>query len=108
MNICLKFESQAAAEQVLYSTVGAQEADPEMGIEAIAGYTVPNFRNIDIIGTIYKPTGATEIVDGMQRPVMEAVPGYHCNVLVSSNEDITALTPYTVTPTTRVRLWAGE
>lgn len=108
MNICLKFESEEAAKAVLYGTEGAQEANPEMGIEAIAGVIVPNFRNIDIIGTIYKPTGTTETVDGMQRPVMAAVPGYHCNVLVGDNEDITALTPYTVTPTTRVRIWAGE
>lgn len=108
MNICLKFESQAAAEQVLYGIKGAHEADAERGIEAITGFIVPNFRNIDIIGTIYKPTGATEIVEGMQQPVMVAQPGYHCNVLVAQDEDASVLIPYTVTPTTRVRVWAGE
>lgn len=108
MNICLKFESEEAAKAVLYSTVGAQEADPKWSIEAKQGIVVPNFRNIDIIGTIYKPTGATETINGREVPLTEAIPGYHCNVLVSDNEDITALTPYTVTPTTRVRVWAGE
>ena len=108
MNLCLKFESQAVAEQVLYSTLGAIEANPEMGIEAQAGIKVANFKNIDTIGTIYKPTGAMETVDGMERPVMESIPGYHCNVLVSQDEDASMLAPYVVIPTNRVRVWAGE
>jgi hypothetical protein len=108
MNICLKFESQAVAEQILYSTVGAIEANPEMGVEGNAGTQVPNFKNIDTIGTIYKLTGESETVDGMERPVVEAIPGYHCNVLVTQGEDTSVLIPYTVTPTNRVRVWAGE
>ena len=108
MNICVKFESEQAAKAVLYRTEGAVEANPEMGVEATPGYTVPNFRNIDIIGTIYKPTGATQTIDGMQQPVMAAQPGYHCNVLVTQDEEASVLAPYIVVPTTRVRVWAGE
>lgn len=35
---------------------------------------------IDIIGTIYKPTGNTLTVDGMDVPEMAAIPGYHANL----------------------------
>jgi hypothetical protein len=108
MNICVKFESEEAAKVVLYRIEGVVEADPERGIEAKPGVEVPNFRNIDIIGTIYKPTGATQTIDGMQQPVMVAQPGYHCNVLVTQGEDASVLTPYIVVPATRVRVWAGE
>ena len=108
MNICVKFESEQAAKAVLYRIEGVVEANPEWNIEAKPGYTVPNFSNIDIIGTIYKPTGATQTVNDVQIPVMVAQPGYHCNILVTQDEDASVLAPYIVVPTNRVRVWAGE
>jgi hypothetical protein len=108
MNLCLKFESEAVSKQVLYSTVGAVEANLEMGIETNPGTIVPNFKNIDTIGTIYKPTSQTQTFNGTEFPVMEAIPGWHCNVLVVQGEDTSVLEPYIVTPTNRVRVWAGE
>lgn len=101
----LSFTDEAAAKAVLYRIEGAVEADPEMGTEASPGYEVSNFRNIDTIGVIYKPTGETTEQDGMTVPVMEAIPGWHVNVRVMPDEDASALEPFKVQPTTPLRIW---
>jgi len=108
MNICLKFESEEEAKSILYRIEGAVEANPEMNIEAEEGYIVANFKNIDTIGIIYKPTGETQTIDGRESPIMQALNGWHCNVYVMQDEDTSVLQPYSVTPTNRVRVWAGE
>ena len=59
----------------------------------------------DTIGTIYKPTGEMVIdSEGFEYPKMEAVDGYHVNVL----ELTEALEPYVITPTTPVRKFADR
>lgn len=83
MDLYLKFTDEAAATAVLYTE----------------GH--PNFANIDIIGTIYKPTSE---VDNEGNPVMGALEGWHVNVRVV-DEDATALEQYAVTPTVPVRVW---
>lgn len=35
---------------------------------------------LDVIGTIYKPTGGVLTVDGMEVPEMAPIPGYHANL----------------------------
>lgn len=65
----------------------------------------PNFANIDVLGTIYRPTGEVETVDGMEVPVMAALDGYHINVRAVGNEDTSALLPYAVTPSLPCRVW---
>jgi hypothetical protein len=62
----------------------------------------PKFANIDIIGTIYKPTGET---DAEGNSVVAALDGWHANVRVV-NEDATSIEQYSVTPTSPVRVWA--
>ena len=103
MNMNLKFTDEAAANAVLYRIEGAVEADPEQGIEAQEGYEVANYRNIDVIGVIYKPTGET---DAEGSPVMAALDGWHVNVFVLPDEDASVLEAHQVFPATPVRTWA--
>ena len=88
MNHCLKFPNQATADSVL------------LEIEN------PHYSNIDVIGVIYKPTGAMLTgEDGIEYPEMQAIEGWHVNVWVLPDEDATALHPYVITPTNPVRVW---
>ena len=101
MNLNLKFTDEAAAKALLYRTEGAVQADAEQGIEAVEGYEVANYRNIDVIGTIYERTGGTD-----EEPVMTALDGWHVNVLVLPGEDASVLEAHQVFPATPVRTWA--
>ena len=103
MDKYLSFANEAAAKAVLYRIEGAVEASE--GIEAVEGYEVANYRNIDTIGVIHKPTGATETVDGMEIPVMAAIPGWHVNVRLMPDEDGSALESFEVFPATPMRVW---
>lgn len=85
----LSFESQEQADAVLFDADGEKV-----------------FANTDVIGVIYKPTGATEDVDGMQIPVMAPIAGWHVNVLLSDGEDGSVLEPFAVTPKTPIRVFA--
>lgn len=83
----LKFTTKAAANKVLFD--GEDSRFPE--------------HVIDIIGTIYKDTGETTLVEGLEQPVMAAVPGWHVNM--RGPEDAT-LDKYSVTVSTPQRVWA--
>ncbi|WP_368169724.1 hypothetical protein [Aeromonas sp. R4-3] len=61
---------------------------------------------LDVIGTIYQPTGETSLVDGQEVPVMAPVSGYHVNVRTTSDELATALDAQRTYPVTPVRVWA--
>ena len=61
---------------------------------------------LDVIGTIYQPTGETTLVDGQEVPVMAPVSGYHVNVRTTSDELATALDAQRTYPVTPVRVWA--
>jgi hypothetical protein len=103
MDKYLAFTDEAAAKAVLYRIEGAVEATEDT--EAVEGYEVPNYANIDTIGIIYKPTGETTEQDGMAVPVMAPVEGWHVNVRVV-DEDAEALQAFEVHPATPLRVWA--
>ena len=42
---------------------------------------------LDVIGTIYKPTGNILTVDGMEVPEMAPIPGYHANLRGDLSEE---------------------
>ena len=86
MNICLKFTDEAQAKSILYT-------DDD----------TPNFCNIDTVGQISKMTGETD-VNG--EPVMITLDGWHVNVFLLPEEEITTLEPFIVTPLTPSRVWA--
>lgn len=106
-DLYLKFTDKAQADSVLYTTTPVLAVvDPEGNVITPAGEDVvtPNFANIDVIGTIYRPTGEVETVDGMEVPVMAALEGYHVNVR-AVGEDTSALVPFAVVPTVPQRIW---
>jgi hypothetical protein len=102
-DLYLSFPDEAAAKAVLYRIEGAAEATEDT--EAVEGYEVANYANIDTIGIIYKPTGETTEQDGMAVPVMAPVEGWHVNVRVV-DEDAEALQAFEVHPATPMRVWA--
>jgi hypothetical protein len=100
----LKFDSEAEAKAVLYRVEGAVEADPENGVEAQEGYEVANYQFVDVIGTIYKPTGKMLKSDEGDVPEMAPLDGYHVNVRLLN--DAQELEPYRVFPKNCARGWA--
>jgi hypothetical protein len=63
--------------------------------------------DLDIIGTIYKPTGETTTEEGMIMPEMAAIEGYHANIRGITAEQA-ALLPTIAKPNNPVRTWAGD
>jgi hypothetical protein len=65
---------------------------------------------LDIIGTIYQPTGETLAGEGdVEYPEMAAIEGYHANLRAGLNAEQKAALPLlTKTPKTPVRKWAGD
>lgn len=61
---------------------------------------------LDVIGTIYQPTGETSLVDGQEVPVTTPVSGYHVNVRTTTDELAAALDAQRTYPVTPVRVWA--
>lgn len=70
------------------------------------GNKTPVYLNTDVIGTIYKPTGETQEIDGMVTPITEPLPGWHVNIRLLDTEDGNPLEAYVVQPTTPMRIWA--
>jgi hypothetical protein len=93
----LSFPDEATAKALLYRTEGAVEATDTT--EAVEGYEVGNYLNIDTIGVIYKPTGETD------EEVMEPIPGWHVNIRLMPGEDPAPFAPYQVNPVTPMRVW---
>lgn len=61
---------------------------------------------LDVIGTIYQPTGETSLVDGQEVPVTAPVSGYHVNVRTTSETMAASLESFRTYPETPVRVWA--
>ena len=91
MDFYLKFDSEQAANAVLY-TDHPEVLDTEGAVVSEA-YTTPNYINIDVLGVLYKDEQALE--------------GWHVNVRTMPNEDSSALQAYEVTPAPSVwrRVW---
>lgn len=63
---------------------------------------------LDVIGTISKPTGKTNTVDGMEVPEMAPIPGYHANLRgVLSDTQLAILEPILLpeAPANPFRVW---
>jgi hypothetical protein len=88
IDLCLRFSDEDAAMSVLF-TEGRS-----------------NYRNIDIIGLIHKPTGVMLLGEDGEYPEVLPVEGFHVNVRVMPDEDLFTLEPFEVTPTNPVRVWA--
>lgn len=104
-NYYLKFVDQTDLENTLVSA-GVSTMEPIFGTDRL----VPNAAiALDIIGLIYKPTGAMLTTkDGMKYPEMVPIDGYHANLKAELTEQQEALLPLIPKPATPYRVWAGE
>jgi len=69
------------------------------------GYTKqPRYAAIDVIGTIYEPTGQMVAADEGEASEMAPIPGWHVNVRHTS--EAPELEQYRVHPATPHRMWA--
>lgn len=109
-DLCLKFTDEAQAKSILFreespvaQPVVLNEDGTPVEQEAVAPVLVPKFRNTDVIGSIFRPTGE---VDTEGVPILADVGGWHVNVLALNDEDASELQPYVVAPTKRQRVWA--
>jgi hypothetical protein len=104
MDKYLSFASESEANNVLY-TLEPTEWD-NTGEEPVptAWEPRPNYRNIDTIGIIYKPTGEMLQGEDGPYPAVAPLPGFHVNVRLVG-EDADALEPFVVQPKTPVRVW---
>lgn len=93
----LKFADEATANSILYTQESVLQEDV---VETIK---VPKYSAIDVIGTIYEPTGQMLTVEDQEVPEMKAIPGFHVNVRHESAAP--ELEEYKVTPTTPTRTW---
>ena len=61
--------------------------------------------NLDVVGTIYKPTGQMLTdAEGFKYPEMAPLDGFHVNILSEGFDE--ALTPFVVTPAMPSRVFA--
>ena len=86
----LRFADPAEADSVLFEGEGDDRR--------------PKYAAIDVIGTIYKPTGNMIATDEGEVPEMAPVDGWHVNV--RHNAEAPKLAAFQVFPQTPVRGWA--
>lgn len=86
----LKFADEAAADAVLFEGEGEERR--------------PLYAAIDVIGTIYEPTGNVLQSDEGEVPEMAPIDGWHVNVRHTA--EAADLEQYRVFPGTPQRLWA--
>ena len=91
----LKFADQAEADGILFEV----QADAE-GNEV----KTPRYAAIDVIGTIYKPTGNMLTTDEGEMPEMAPLDGWHVNV--RHTDEAPELSEFQVFPQNPVRGWA--
>ena len=103
MDIYLKAKSEAALYKALEAAGVVTQGED--------GYSVTDGHKyaLDVVGKVYKPTGEIIEQDGVESPVMAAVPGYHANLRVidASNFDAELLAEVTINPPNNpARGWA--
>lgn len=86
-DLYLRFESEAKANSVLYTTETVLDEEGNVVSETVK----PNYMNIDTIGVIYQP---------QEDPEVEPVPydGWFVNVRVLATEDAAPLQPFSIDP----------
>lgn len=86
----LKFTDAAQAEPVLFEGTGDERK--------------AKYAAVDVIGTVYQPTGNMVMFEDFEAPEMAPVPGWHANVRHTASAP--ELAAYQVYPQTPVRNWA--
>ena len=96
----LRFADQAEADSVLFTEQTNVQGD------VVETVKVPKYAAIDVIGTIYKPTGKMLKAKKGEEPAPEMAPveGWHANV--RHTDEAPELDAYKVEVATPVRGWA--
>lgn len=95
-----KFADQASAFALAASEglTGLDESGNPMLIRFNSQYA------IDVVGTVYEPTGGTVGSDGDSWPEMAAIPGWHVNVRILDGTPLpAAFEPFEVFPVNPTR-----
>ena len=95
---CLRFKDAAEADAVLFTEQTNVQGD------VVETVKVPRYAAIDVIGTIYKPTGKLLTTDEGEVPEMAPVEGWHANV--RHTDEAPELDAYKAEVATPVRGWA--
>lgn len=93
----LKFVDQAQADAVLFTE------QTHVQDNVVETFKRPRYAAIDVIGTIYKPTGKMVKTAEGAVPAMAPVEGWHVNV--RHTEEMPELKAWAVTPKTPSRVW---
>jgi hypothetical protein len=94
----LKFTDEAEANAALFTEQTNVQDD------VVETVLVPKYAAIDVVGTIYKPTGEMIQTDEGEVPEMAPLDGWHVNV--RHTELAPELDAYKVAPKAPVRGWA--
>lgn len=97
----LKFPDQQTAEALLFADV-----EPVTFNESGVDVTQRKLRYdmaLDVIGTIYKPTGEMLLGEDGEYPAMAPIDGWHVNV---RGPEALELNPYVIEVKTPARAWA--
>jgi hypothetical protein len=108
----LKFTDDAEFQDTLISA-GLASIEPVYDYQGEETGTqfVANVIALDVVGTIYKPTGTMLISDGefaYEYPEMVPIDGYHVNMIADLTQEQESQLPMIEKPTTPYRMWAGE
>jgi hypothetical protein len=95
---CLKFTDAAQCMATLFTEQTTLQGD------VVETFQQPKYAAIDVIGTIYKPTGKMLQSEEGDCPEMAPVTGWHANV--RHTEPAPELEQFAVVPTSPVRGWA--
>ena len=94
----LRFTDQAEADAVLFTEQTNVQGD------IVETVKVPKYAAVDVIGTIYKPTGKMLTTEEGEVPEMAPVEGWHANV--RHNAEASELVAHQIFPQSPVRGWA--
>ena len=94
----LKFADEAEANAALYDEQTNVDGD------IVETVLVPKYAAVDVVGTIYKPTGEMIQTDEGEVPEMAPLDGWHVNVRHTA--ETPELEAFRVFPETPSRMWA--
>jgi hypothetical protein len=94
----LKFADEAEANAALFTEQTNVQDD------VVETALVPKYAAVDVIGTIYKPTGEMIQTDEGEVPEMAPLDGWHVNV--RHTDEAPELEAFRVFPVTPSRMWA--
>ena len=94
----LRFDTEAEANSALFTEQTNVQDD------VVETVLVPKYAAVDVIGTIYKPTGKMLTTDEGPMPEMAPLEGWHVNVRHTA--ETPELEAFRVFPATPSRMWA--